>query len=63
MKKILIMGGGEFHDYVGCCGVMARQLKELPEYEVEVSINELDKLKRASSISMTSSCFTGPRIS
>ena len=46
MKKILVMGGGEFHDYTGCCEVMARQLKELPEYEVEVSINELDKLKR-----------------
>ena len=46
MKKILIMGGGEFHDYNGCCEVMARQLKELPEYEVEVAINELDHLKR-----------------
>ena len=46
MKKILVMGGGEFHDYTGCCEVMARQLKELPEYEVEVSINDLDKLKR-----------------
>ena len=46
MKKILIMGGGEFHDYEGCSQVIARQLAELQEYELEVSINDLEKLRR-----------------
>ena len=46
MKKILIMGGGEFHDYEGCACVMAKQLRELSGYEVEVAINDLEKLRR-----------------
>ena len=48
MKKILVMGGGEFHDYEGCCEVMARQLRDLKGYEVEVSINDLERLRRGS---------------
>ena len=46
MKKILIMGGGEFHDYEGCSKVIAKHLSELQEYEVEIAINDLEKLRR-----------------
>ena len=47
MKKILLMGGGEFHDYTGCCEVMKKHLEELStEYTVEVAINDLDRLRR-----------------
>ena len=48
MKKILILGGGEFHDYVGCSEVMSKQLLELQdEYQTEVIIGNLDLLTRA----------------
>lgn len=47
MKKILLMGGGEFHDYEGCCKVIGTHLEELSsEYAVEVAINDLDRLRR-----------------
>lgn len=46
MKKILILGGGEFHDYTGCCAVMARRLGDLRGYEIEVAINDLNRLRR-----------------
>ncbi len=46
MKKILLMGGGEFHDYTGCCEVIARHLSELNRYTVETVINDLNVLTR-----------------
>ncbi len=47
MKKILLMGGGEFHDYTGCCEVIAQHLADLrDEYTVETVINDLNFLVR-----------------
>ena len=47
MKKILLMGGGEFHDYEGCTEVIARYLEEWKEeYTVERVIQDLSYLER-----------------
>ena len=47
MKKILLLGGGEFHDYRGCCEVMKQHLQELSsEYSTDLVINDLDVLIR-----------------
>ena len=47
MKKILLLGGGEFHDYRGCCEVMKQHLQELSsEYSTDLVISDLDVLIR-----------------
>jgi len=47
MKKILVLGGGEFHDYTGCCQVIENHLQGLSgQYTVETVIGDLDRLKR-----------------
>ena len=47
MKKILVLGGGEFHDYTGCCEVISGHLRELqPACSVETVIGDLDCLTR-----------------
>jgi hypothetical protein len=47
MKKILILGGGEFHDYAECSRILAEHLKELRDkYESEIIINDLSYLHR-----------------
>ena len=47
MKKILILGGGEFHDYVECSRILAEHLKVLQdEFESEIVINDLSYLTR-----------------
>jgi len=47
MKKILLLGGGEFHDYKGCCQVIANHLQELSDqYTVKTVIGDLEQLRR-----------------
>ncbi|OQA79758.1 MAG: Trehalose utilization [Lentisphaerae bacterium ADurb.Bin242] len=47
MKKILLAGGGEFHDFAGCCAVIGKHLTEMEGYRVETVLGDLDCLKRS----------------